>query len=126
MAMTTEIDERDLDDLFAEARSVAPVPSSALLARVEADAVAAQGARARVRPAARRPAGAFARWFAGFGGGPALAGLAGAAVAGVWLGVVQPAPVAGLAGRLSEALGQDGAFDYVELIPSFDALDAEG
>lgn len=124
--MTTERKDDDLEALFAEARATAPQPSAALLARVAADAYAAQPVgRADARPI--RPAGGvLRRWFAGLGGGPVWAGLASIAVAGVWLGFAQPAPVSGLTDRLSEALGQDSAFDYVELIPSFDALAVEG
>jgi hypothetical protein len=118
--------ERELAELFAEARATAPQPSAALLARIEADAASARPAGAPARPVSRPSGGALARWLAGLGGGAALAGLASAAVAGIWLGVAQPAPVSAITGRVAEAFGQDSAFDYVELIPSFDALATEG
>lgn len=124
--MMNDRQDEDLEALFAAARAAAPQPSAALLARVVADAYAEQPA-GRADPGPIPTAGgAFRRWFAGLGGGPVWAGLASVAVAGIWIGFAQPAPVSSLTERVSEALGQDDAFDYVELIPSFDALAVEG
>ncbi|MBC2837093.1 dihydroorotate dehydrogenase [Paragemmobacter straminiformis] len=112
----------DLDDLFAAARSRPLVPSEALMARVLADAMAEQPKAAAVRAAvapARRGG-----WFAGFaevfGGFGALAGVGGAAVAGLVLGFVQPATVTDFADSL---LGAE--VTSVTLIPSADALMVE-
>ncbi|MBD3766244.1 MAG: dihydroorotate dehydrogenase, partial [Rhodobacterales bacterium] len=54
----------DLDDLFSAARAEAPVPSAALLARVLADAEAAQprSAPAPLRAAPARPAPRRGLW----------------------------------------------------------------
>jgi len=107
-----------LDDFFAAARKTRPEPGADLLARVQADALAMQPvAGARAAPA--RP-GLWAQIVAALGGWPAVAGLATATVAGVWIGVAQPA---GLADSLSavlygsETLSVDpiGAFDLVLL-----------
>ncbi|MFN3645765.1 MAG: dihydroorotate dehydrogenase [Gemmobacter sp.] len=100
--MTTE-PKRDpapdvlLDDLFAAARAAPPQPvPDALLARVLADADAAMPRR----PRASAPAAASARpappgWLAvlvaALGGRGAVAGLAAAGLAGVWIGFAQPA-----------------------------------
>ncbi len=86
--------EQELEALFAAARRDAPTPSADLMARVLADAEAAQ-AQAQAAPAARptRPA-ARPRWRQVvdlLGGWPAMAGLATAGVAGLWLGVAPPA-----------------------------------
>lgn len=86
----------DLDDLFAQARAKDPMPSDQLIARVLADAAAEQARRAA--PVVRRPArkGLVAAIAALFGGGPVLAGMGSAAIAGLFLGFVQPAPVLAL------------------------------
>ncbi len=109
----------DLDALLASARDEGPRPSEALMARVMADAVASQPApRAlpvarKVRPA-ERPAGWLRRLSAVFGGGGALAGVSLAMVAGVFIGVVQPAPVA----ALTSALLVEGDLGTVDLLPA--------
>ena len=90
-------DRRDFDDgapgpdgleaFFAAARGDAAQPDGALLSRIEADALAALPRPARTK---RRGAG----WRAlvqGLGGWPAVAGLAAATCAGLWLGVSPPA-----------------------------------
>lgn len=83
-----------LDALFETAQRQA-VPDG-LMARVLADAAAAQ---AVPMPAARRAArGWLAGVLAALGGPGALAGLATAGLAGVWIGMVQPLdlPLTGL------------------------------
>lgn len=113
----------DLDTLFAAARAAPPVPSDALLARVLADAAAHQPAP---RPVVARPlsiaprGGVWHRLADLFGGAGALAGMGGAAVAGLVLGYVQPD---GLSALSDAMLG--GALDSVALMPSVDPLFAE-
>ncbi|WP_197919059.1 dihydroorotate dehydrogenase [Thiosulfatihalobacter marinus] len=88
-----------LDELFAEARRNAEAPvSPALLARVLADAEALQPAP-RILEAAR-PRG-WRRFVTLLGGWPSVAGLATAALVGVWIGV------AGSAGLIGGELGSD-------------------
>ena len=89
MTMTNPNDDM-LDDLFAQARGAAPAPSDALMARVIADAEAAQPRPVAVSVA--RP-GFVARILDVIGGWPAVSGLAMATVAGVWVGVAPPASV---------------------------------
>jgi hypothetical protein len=119
--------DSDIDDLFARARGAAPEPDMALLQRIAADADAVQ-AGFRPAPAVATPIrrGPLARWIAALGGGPAVAGLATAALAGVWIGVAQPAPVAALTSGVTAALGQADDTVYVELIPDFVSLGTEG
>lgn len=121
---TNDITERDfdLDALLASARGYGPVPSETLMARVMADAVAVQPQPIE-RPLARTTAAKMlARWLdqlaAVFGGGGALAGISLAMVAGVFIGVVQPAPVA----ALTSALLVETQVDLVDLFPTDAAL----
>lgn len=118
--------EEDLDSLFTAARAAPPAPSDALMARVMADALAQQPAPPRPAgmqapaPQGRGSQGGGSLWgtLTGlFGGAGALAGMGGAAVAGLFIGLAQPA----LLVSLSDAyLG--GTLDSVALIPSVDAL----
>lgn len=104
-----------LDGLFAEASERREAPSAALMARIQADADAHQP---KPRPAPVPPGrvaagrgwiGTLADWF---GGGIALAGMSAAAVAGLYLGLAQPAAVL----ALSEAM-TGGTVESVELLP---------
>ncbi|MEO1238372.1 MAG: hypothetical protein AAFW64_01690 [Pseudomonadota bacterium] len=80
-----------LETFFEAARATAPTPGADLTARVLADAAAAQPAPpVSVRRA--KPS-----WFGALGGWPALAGLVTATVAGVSIGVADPAYVGDLA-----------------------------
>lgn len=110
----------DLDDLFAGARK-GPQPSPALMARILADAVAEQP-RPAARPAPVRFT--FRALIAALGGMGAMAGLATAAVAGVWIGLAPPTAV----GDLAAALWTVGDGDQVDLFPDLEGLidDAEG
>jgi len=105
-----EID-RLLEAHFAAARQA--TPPEALLARVLADAEAARpvagGARSGLggRPAA--PAGVFSRLRAAVGGWPALAGLAAATLAGLWIGVAAPSALG--AGWLGLVPGPEAGFE---------------
>ncbi len=78
-------DKDPLDDFFDAARNAAPKPSDALLARVQADAVAE--AERRVTPV-RRPRVSLSSVLGGWRGG---AGLAAVALTGLVIGYVQPA-----------------------------------
>ena len=88
--------ELDLDGLFAETRSARPVPGEDLMARILADADAVAAARERPVPAA--PARlAWRDWLVTLGGWPAVGGLVASTVAGLWIGVAQPAALSDLA-----------------------------
>jgi hypothetical protein len=111
--------DHDLDALFSAARAAPPVPSQALMARVMADALAEQpnpvAAGAVTAPARRvrfwEPLAAL------FGGIGPLAGMGGAAVAGLLIGYVQPT---GLASVSDVFLG--ATLDSIQLMPSLDPL----
>ena len=114
----------DLDDLFATARNAAPPqPSPALMARILADAASEQP---RPRPVARpAPSGfSFRALIAALGGMGAMAGLATATMAGVWIGLAPPTAVDDLAAALWTV--EDG--EQVELFPDLEGMidDAEG
>lgn len=106
----------DLDSLFAEAARQRPYVPPALLARVEADALALQPRRVVApRP---RTSGVWHRLVHAFGGGPALAGVCSAAVLGLALGYANPLAVDYLTG---EAGGE-----VIDLFPATDFLTLEG
>lgn len=110
--------EAGLDDLFAAARAARPAPSEALMARVLADALAEQPRVAAQAPGPRqRGPGLWARLVWAIGGTGALAGMGTAAVTGLFLGLVQPA---GLAGLDEVMLGVP--LETVELVPGIDGL----
>lgn len=110
--------DHELDALLSEARAIPPAPSDALMARVLADAVAHQPRpSATIVPPAPRRLGPWQTLVSMFGGAGALAGMGGAAVAGLLIGYVQPTGLA----SLSDAL-IGGAVDTVQLMPSVDPL----
>jgi len=89
MMMTNPNDDM-LEDLFADARGLTPAPSDDLMARVIADADAAQP---RATAASAPQPGLWARMMDAIGGWPAVSGLAAATIAGVWVGVAPPSSV---------------------------------
>lgn len=111
--------DSDLDDLFAEARTRAPAPSEALMARVLADAATHQPRPFPVVERARpRPSG-WSSWFAGLRGGAlAGAGMMTATLAGVWIGFAQPSSMVSVTDALWQGAVQQ--IDVVELQPSLD------
>lgn len=118
----------DLNGLLATAKGQGMPPSDALVARVMADAAAVQHGVARaslaglqVAPKSQRGPGFWARLAGAFGGIGAVAGMSAATVAGVFLGVAQPAPVA----ALTQALLTSAPLEQVDLLPGTDALWAE-
>ncbi len=110
--------EDDLDRLLAVARAAGPQPGADLIARILTDAATAQPIAPRRAPLAA-PRRTRLAWLASvFGGGGALAGISLAMVAGVFVGVVQPAPVAALA----SVFIVDATMDSVDLLPLDSAL----
>ncbi|WP_099826353.1 dihydroorotate dehydrogenase [Oceaniglobus indicus] len=111
-----------LDALFENARRSAPAMSDDLFARIMADAVAATPARV----AAARRVSPWGRVLGALGGWPSLAGLSAAALAGVWIGIAQPAAFI----AVQSGLGFEGAavasYELEDLMPGFDSLSAEG
>ncbi|MDB6452391.1 dihydroorotate dehydrogenase [Falsirhodobacter sp. 20TX0035] len=101
--------EQDLDDLLAAARTRAPVPSPALMARILTDAEAEQD-RWQTRTALKRRWTRFLPLFLGSVG--ATAGMATAALAGVWIGYAQPETLT----TVTAALWAD---QRVDLLPTY-------
>ena len=105
-----------LDGLLAEAAERREAPPAALMARIQADALAEQPRPAALsaRPARTAPAagwfGTLADWF---GGGLSLAGMSAAAATGLFLGVAQPASVVALA----EVVTGTSAIETIEILP---------
>jgi hypothetical protein len=118
--MRAEMEE--IDALLARARMARPDVPASLMARVLADAHAAQAAfqPAVQVPPPRRTA---PRWLDRFARGiPALSGLVAATLAGVWIGFAAPGSVAVFADNL--VLGDAGA--EVELIPDYSEVFGDG
>jgi hypothetical protein len=123
MRKAAEMRDTDLDGLFAMARDAVPDAPDALLARVFADAERHRPVPA-LRVAQRRPF--WRALLADLGGGGAVAGLATATLAGVWIGFAQPAPVTTLTDALWSFSADDETLEAVDLIPSLDAFLPEG
>ena len=128
MAMT-DIDREEamLDRMLAGLAQDDPIPSDVLMRRVLADAAAVQASMPVQRPLVvttdQRKASVRWGWLSDlFGHGSAKAGLGTAAIAGVLLGFLQPAPVASLAAAVwgTETAGS------VDLLPGIDDFMAEG
>ena len=109
-------DDELLEGFFEAGRKAAPEPSSALMARIAADAADAQAGSAA--PVRGRPRAGLAGLFAALGGWPGFAGLATATLAGIWIGVAQPMgvdPLALVAGDAALDLTQGyGDLDWGE------------
>lgn len=86
--MMTDRNDDMLDDIFAQARAVAPTPSDDLIARVMAGATLPKPA---LHPAPRRSLGQQVLDL--LGGWTAVSGLVTATCAGVWIGVAPPSSV---------------------------------
>lgn len=109
----------DLDALFAQSGSENPVPSTALTARVLADAHRLQPRNGAFNAGAGSAGpGIWAMLAAVFGGGGILAGIGTAAMAGLYLGFVQPTSFL----SLTDALLNTTQMDSLDLMPGIDAL----
>lgn len=86
-----------LDVFFDAARDSTPALSEAALARMTSQALAIQTELTAPAPAARRRPGVFVAMLAAIGGWPAMAGLATAGVAGLWIGAMPPVALVNLA-----------------------------
>ena len=122
----------DLDGLFAAAKAT-PAPVSAdLLSRVMEDALDAQLVNAATPPLpAHVQDHKIARFWRGvveaIGGWPAVAGLATASVAGVWIGF---SPALGVGDAMAGVIGTTSAASgdtyFVDLMPEYDFDLGEG
>lgn len=115
------VQEFNLDDLFAEAAAVREAPSPALTARVLADADRLQPRAGPLRAEQPAPQGwvrTLADWF---GGGMSLAGMSAAAVAGLYLGLAQPASVL----ALTDLVTGTTTVESLDLLPASGTLWAQ-
>jgi len=123
MRKEADMNDSDLDILFAQARDTAQVPSADLMARILSDAERHQPP---VAGFARAPApprqGLWATMLTAIGGGAALAGLSTATLAGLWLGMAQPSSFT----AVTETFMSTETLDTVDLIPGFDTILTEG
>ena len=129
MAKTEHTPLRDdaLEEMFRAARAEAPEPSDSLMARIMADAEAEIAARAEAAHPVRTPRpGLWAALVAAIGGWPALASMATAAVAGVWLGFGATEGVDALAGGI--LIGDTGtatvSYEFEDLLPGYEGFAA--
>jgi hypothetical protein len=93
---TTDRDQMELDDLLAEARELRPEPGPDLMARILADAGHITAEREPPQPVSASP-GAWREWLGLLGGWPTVGGLVASTLAGLWIGVAQPATLSDLA-----------------------------
>lgn len=124
MADDTMITDQELEQFFEAGRAGAPVPSDDLMARVLADAAALQARPAPVVPPVPR-AGWVQRVLTQLGGWPAVAGLATATMAGVWIGYAAPAGLDSLTASVWPG-SADSGYDVVDMIPSLSGFLVEG
>lgn len=119
--------DRDIEDLFAAARSAPVALPEGLAARVLADADAAQAVPVGVSGQdlgqhggsgfwARMWALVFGRGFAALGGAGAFGGMAAATLAGFYIGFAQPVDT----GRVVSALGF--SVEEIDMMPGIEAL----
>ena len=121
--MDKKTEDFDLDALFADMRTQDVVPAPDFMARVLADALDVQAAAVPVTVAPRPPS-RLRQLLAASGGWPAVAGLATAGVAGLWIGVNPPASIMTTA---ESYLGTTVTDQYlVDLMPSYEFAMAEG
>ena len=121
--MDKKTEDFDLDAMFADMRTQDVVPAPDFMARVLADALDAQAAAVSVTVAPRPPS-RLRQLLAAIGGWPAVAGLATAGVAGLWIGVNPPASIMTTA---ESFLGTTVTDQYlVDLMPSYEFAMAEG
>ena len=122
--------EQELDALFATARRQSLPLDEALTDRILADALALQSAPAapaRPVPAQAVRPGRLAQFFALLGGWPAVAGLATATVAGLWIGTTSPDMLYAQTGLFESASSSEASDLYlVDAFSAFDALPAGG
>lgn len=114
-------DPFDLEALFEAERKNAPDPSTDLLARIMADANQVQNELGAGDAAPASAVGFWTTLRSVLGGWPTFAGLATAALAGVWIGVSPPQSLDTLT---DSVLGN--SFDYSDYLPSFDSVLTEG
>jgi hypothetical protein len=119
------LSDAEMDRLFEVAANDLAEPSADLLARVMDDADMIANERETVAPsqsnsAPHRKLAAFLR---GIGGWPAVAGMAAATVAGVWIGYAPPDAIYDISDTYLASVTGYGVEDFV---PAYDAIFDEG
>lgn len=117
----TGLTDAALDDVFAAARATVPEPRAEVMARILADAEGEIDRRESVSANAR-PAHRFDILRAAIGGWPAMAGMATAAVTGLWIGVSAPDQLSVLSGGWIGGASANSEFELEELVPGYIAL----
>ncbi len=119
MADRKDLNESELDDLFAAAQGAAPAPSKALLMRIagDADVIASE----RAAPPVRR-ASLWSRAVAAIGGWPSVAGLAAAGIGGLAIGITSPEALDTATGGYLTA----SAYDAADFLPGYADLLGDG
>ena len=124
-------DDNDLDLFFDAARRADDLPlPDGFLTRVEAQAIEVQPPAAQLETALSNPEntaspGPLAQLVAAIGGWPAMAGLATAGIAGLWIGIAPPAALATMAGTLTEGvtgITSDSTADDLYLVDAVPGL----
>jgi hypothetical protein len=115
--MATDREDIALDRLFQAGRA-GPVPSDDFMARILADA-AREAAPVPVPATPTARPGLLASLLSAIGGWPAAAGMATAAMAGVWLGFSSPE-------LIDTYVGTDGTVALGDFLPDVTALAGEG
>lgn len=122
----TPLSDDALEALFRAARAEAPAPGTDLMARIMADADAEIAAVETGFPAGGRRSGLWEAIVGAIGGWPALASMATAAVAGVWLGFGATEGLDALAGGLLP--GDTGtatvSYEFEDLLPGYEGFAA--
>lgn len=109
---------------FDAGKAARPEPGDALMARIMADADRVQADRAVAAAPVRAPRrGWLTVVTQALGGWPAMAGLATATVAGVWIGVSAPSGLAGIAQDV--IVGSNDAY-LIDLDPDATFVLADG
>jgi hypothetical protein len=119
-------DNDDLDLFFDAARRADDLPLPVgFLARVEAQAIEEQPTISLGGSENTASPGPLAQLLAAIGSWPAMAGLATAGIAGLWIGIAPPAALATMAGTLPDGVTgstSDGTADdlyLVDAVPGF-------
>lgn len=121
--MEKKADLFELDELFSQARSQDVSPTPDFVERVLQDALDAQAAHVPAAVPTPPRASWLRQLLSAIGGWPAVAGLATAGVAGLWIGVNPPDMMATTAENF---LGTSSDLYLVDLMPTFDFTLAEG
>lgn len=116
MRKADQMQDDEMDELFAELRARRPAPSAVLMERVLSDALREQPQpkpRQIQTPATPRP---WAQLWAGIAGLPTLAGVS-AAIVGLVIGYADPSTVDVLTGELSSySLGDADLFPAADFL----------